>query len=98
MLQEKAKSIEEMRTKYAGSDIYETNKTLANALQESTKNLEYHQNDLLKIGDDIRRQIEKVEEFRERIEAEITKAFSEKVIIQIDDLNLEPLLVKCKIS
>ncbi|MHA1882427.1 MAG: hypothetical protein ACTSUO_05220 [Candidatus Thorarchaeota archaeon] len=97
-LQEKAKAIEDMRTKYAGSDIYEKDKALSTTLQEAGKNLEYHQNDLLKIGDDIRRQIEKVEEFRERIEAEIKTAFKEKVIIQIGDLHLEPLLEKCKVK
>ena len=68
------------------------------ALKEAAKNLEYHQNDLLKIGDDIRRQIEKVEEFRERIEVEIKTAFKENAIIQIGDLHLEPLLEKCKVS
>lgn len=97
-LQEKAKAIEDMRTKYAGSDIYAKDKILANTLEEATKNLEYHQNDLLKISDDIRRQIEKVAEFRVRIEAEIKKTFKEKIVIQIGDLKLEPLLEKCKVS
>ncbi len=96
--QERTKAIENMRTEYAGSDVYQKNKDLSDAFNEAKKNLDYHNNDILKIASDIERQIEKVEEFRERIEDEIQKAFEEKVSIQIDDLELEPLLEKCKLN
>ncbi|MHA1576305.1 MAG: hypothetical protein ACTSU3_02980, partial [Candidatus Thorarchaeota archaeon] len=96
--QERAKAIENMRTEYAGSDVYQKNQDLSDAFNEAKKNLDYHNNDILKIASDIERQIEKVEEFRERIEDEIQKAFEEKVSIQIDDLDLEPLLEKCKLN
>ncbi|MHA1480414.1 MAG: hypothetical protein ACTSQZ_03195 [Candidatus Thorarchaeota archaeon] len=96
--QERAKAIENMRTEYAGSDVYQKNQDLSDAFNEAKKNLNYHNNDILKIASDIERQIEKVEEFRERIEEEIQKAFGEKVTIQIDDLELEPLLEKCRLN
>jgi hypothetical protein len=97
-LQDQAKEIQDKRERYAGSDVYTQNERLQNNLTEATKNLEYHMNDLLKIGDDIKRQIEKVEEFRARIESEILEHFTEKVIIKIDDLGLEPLLQQCSIN
>ena len=97
-LQDQAKELEDKRQKYAGSDVYTQNERLQSALTEATKNLEYHMNDLLKIGDDIQRQIEKVEEFRMRIESEMLEHFTEKVIIKIDDLGLEPLLDQCSIN
>ncbi len=97
-LQKKAKNVEKKKTEFAGSDIYAKNRRLAEELEEAKRNLEYHSNDLLRIGDDIKRQISKVEEFRERIESEIYKAFNEKVKIVIEDLGLEPLLEKCKVE
>ncbi|MHA1575914.1 MAG: hypothetical protein ACTSU3_00995, partial [Candidatus Thorarchaeota archaeon] len=96
--QDKAKAIEDMRTKYADSDVYAKNQALSDSFNEAKRNLEYHTNYILKIASDIERQIEKVGEFRERIESEIQKAFKEKVSIQIDDLELEPLLEKCKLD
>jgi predicted phage-related endonuclease len=65
-------------------------------LNEASKNLDYHTNDLLKVGADIKRQIARVEEFRTRIESEILESFEEKIIIKIDELGLEPLLALCE--
>ena len=94
--QDQAKEIENKRHTYAGSDVYSKNEALQDALNEATKNLEYHRNDLLRIRDDITRQIDKVKEFKTRIESEISDAFSEKVIIQIE-VSLEPLLEMCRV-
>jgi len=90
-LQVQAKEIENKRHTYAGSDVYSKNKILQNALNEATKNLEYHSNDLHRIRDDITRQIDKVTEFKVRVESDILEAFSEKVTIQVE-VSLEPLL------
>ncbi len=95
-LQDQAKEIESKRHTYAGSDVYSKNEILQNALNEATKNLEYHNNDLLRIRDDITRQIGKVTEFKVRVESDILEAFSEKVTIQVE-VSLEPLLDMCKI-
>ncbi|MHA1942976.1 MAG: hypothetical protein ACW96M_01135, partial [Candidatus Thorarchaeota archaeon] len=90
-LQTQAKGIEEKRHTYAGSDVYSKNDSLRAELNEAQKNLEYHSNDLLRIRDDITRQIDKVKEFKSRIETEITEAFGAKVTIQVE-VSLEPLL------
>jgi hypothetical protein len=90
-LQDQAKVIENKRHTYAGSDVYSKNETLQNALNEAIKNLDYHSNDLLRIRDDIKKQIDKVKEFKGRIETEILEAFDEKVTIQVE-VSLEPLL------
>jgi len=95
-LQDQGKEIENKRHTYAGSDVYSTNKRLQDSLNEAKKNLEYHRNDLLRIRDDIRKQIDKVNEFKSRIESEILAAFSEKVTIQIE-VSLEPLLEMCQV-
>ena len=95
-LQDQAKEIENKRHTYAGSEVYSKNEILQNALNEATKNLEYHSNDLLRIRDDITRQIDKVTEFKVRVESDILEAFSEKVTIQVE-VSLEPLLELCKI-
>jgi hypothetical protein len=95
-LQNQAKEIEDKRHTYAGSDVYSKNETLQISLNEAKKNLEYHRNDLLRIRDDIARQIDKVNEFKNRIESEILDAFNEKVIIQIE-VSLEPLLELCQL-
>ena len=95
-LQDQAKEIENKRDTYAGSDVYFQNETLQNALNEATKNLEYHSNDLLRIRDDITRQIDKVKEFKGRIETEIVEAFSAKVTIEVE-VSLAPLLDLCQI-
>lgn len=95
-LQNQAKEIEDKRHTYAGSDVYAQSESLQSALNEATKNLEYHNNDLLRIRDDISRQIDKVTEFKTRIESEILEDFEEKVSIQIE-VSLEPLLELCKI-
>ncbi len=96
-LQAKAKDIEEKRTKYAGSDVYAKNKNLSEALEEAKKNLEYHKNDLLRVGDDIKREIEKFDDFKNRVESEINDAFDEKIAIEVEQLKLVPLLEKCRI-
>lgn len=94
--QQKAKEIEEKRVQYAGSDVYTKNNELAGLLDEAQKNLEYHKNDLLKIGDDLRREIDKFEEFKSRVESEINEALDEEIAIQADTLALVPLLEACK--
>lgn len=96
--QETAKAIDEKRRTYADSDVYAQSDAFSKRLEEATKNLEYHSNDLLRIRDEIERQIEKVEEFRHRVESEIMDSFDEKIIIKIDNLGLEPLLVQCSAS
>ena len=93
--QEQVKEIENKRHTYAGSDVYSKNQALQDSLDEAKKNLEYHRNDLLRIRDDIARQIEKVNEFKNRIESEILEAFNDKVTIQIE-VSLEPLLELCQ--
>jgi hypothetical protein len=93
-LQTQAKTIEEKRHTYAGSDVYKKSEDLQTALTEAKKNLEYHKNDLLRIRDDLERQIVKVTEFKARIESEILEAFSEKVTIMLE-VSLEPLLKMC---
>ncbi len=95
-LQNQAKEIENKRHTYAGSDVYSKNETLQTALNEAAKNLDYHSNDLLRIKDDISRQIEKVKEFKGRIESEILDAFNERVTIEVE-VSLEPLLDLCVI-
>ncbi|MDF1538389.1 MAG: hypothetical protein P1Q69_05760 [Candidatus Thorarchaeota archaeon] len=97
-LHEKALEIEDKKTKYAGSDVYTKNQKLASALDEATKNLEYHWNDLLKIGDDIRREIAKFEDFKSRVASEILEAFGESIEIKVETLGLLPLLEKCKVE
>ncbi|MDH4212796.1 MAG: hypothetical protein OEV85_02645 [Candidatus Thorarchaeota archaeon] len=95
--QTQAKSIEEKRRTYAGSDVYKKSEELQTALNEAYKNLEYHRNDLLRIRDDLERQITKVNEFKTRIETEILAAFSEKVTIDLE-VSLEPLLKMCTLE
>ena len=90
-LQNQAKGIEEKRHTYAGSDVYSKNNELRQELGEAEKNLEYHSNDLLRLRDDITRQIDKVKVFKGRIETEIQEAFGEIVTIQVE-VSLEPLL------
>ncbi len=96
-LQEKAKSVEERKRQFAGSEIYARAAELEARFEEARKNLEYHKNDLRRIADEIRRQLEKMEEFRKRIEQEIKEAFGETVHIKIEE-TLEPLLAKCNVD
>ncbi|MFX1369866.1 MAG: hypothetical protein ACFFAY_14820 [Promethearchaeota archaeon] len=95
-LQTKAKQIEEKRHTFAGSDVYAENERLVSNLEEAHKNLEYHKNDLLRIRDDISREVERAKDFKVRIESEILESFEEKVILQLE-VSLEPLLAKCEI-
>jgi len=95
--QNQAKEIEAKRHTYAGSDVYRKSAELEANLSEAKKNLEYHKNDLLRIRDDLQRQIAKVEEFKVRIEAEILEAFTEKVTIKLE-VSLEPLVALCTIE
>ncbi len=97
-LQMQAKELEEKRQTFAGSDVYKKSAVLTERLNEASKNLEYHTNDLLKVGADIKKQISRVEEFRTRIESEILESFEEKITIKIDELGLEPLLTRCVVS
>ena len=97
-LQLQAKELDEKRRTFAGSDVYKKSAVLIERLNEASKNLEYHTNDLLKVGADIKKQIARVEEFRTRIESEILESFEEKIIIKIDELGLEPLLTRCVVN
>ncbi|MGY5859911.1 MAG: hypothetical protein RTU63_11130 [Candidatus Thorarchaeota archaeon] len=96
-LQNRAKEIEENRHTYAGSDVYTQSAELEANLNEAKKNLNYHKNDLLRIRDDLQRQIGKVDEFKVRIQAEILESFEEKVTIQLE-VSLEPLVALCSIE
>ena len=95
-LQNQAKAIENKRHTYANSDVYSKNDELQHNLNEAKKNLEYHSNDLLRIHDEISKQIDKVKEFKTRIESEILESFNEKVTIHVE-VSLEPLLEMTKI-
>jgi hypothetical protein len=95
--QTQAKDIEEKRHTYAGSDVYAKSEQLRMAVIEAQKNLEYHSNDLLRIRDDLERQIAKVKEFKARIESEILEAFGEKITIELE-VSLEPLLKMCSVQ
>jgi len=97
-LQLQAKELDEKRRTFAGSDVYKRSAVLAERLNESSRNLEYHTNDLLKVGDDIKKQISRVEEFKTRIESEILEFFEEEITIKIDKLGLEPLFERCVVS
>jgi hypothetical protein len=96
-LQSQAKAIDEKRRTFTGSEVYERNAELASHLEEAAKNLEYHKNDLLRIRDDITKQLDKIKESKTRIESELLSAFSEPVVIDIG-ITLEPLLQKCNIE
>ena len=96
-LQNQAKEIEDKRHTYAGSDVYRKSAELEANLLEAKKNRDYHKNDLLRIRDDLKRQIGKVEEFKIRIEAEILDSFNETVTIQLE-VSLEPLVALCTIE
>lgn len=96
-LQNQAMEIEEKKHTYAGSDVYTKSAELQAKLSEAKKNLDYHKNDLLRIRDDLERQIGKVEEFKVRIESEILESFTEKVTIQLE-VSLEPLVALCTIE
>ncbi|MFX1415592.1 MAG: hypothetical protein ACFFC0_02220 [Promethearchaeota archaeon] len=96
-LQQKAKEVEEKRLSYAGSDVYAESARLQNDLEEAEKNLEYHRNDMLRIRDDISREVSRVEEHKERIESEILESFDERVTLQLE-IKLEPLLEKCVVD
>jgi hypothetical protein len=77
--------------------VYTKSEQLKNAVTEAQKNLEYHTNDLLRIRDDLERQIAKVKEFKARIESEILEAFGEKITIDLE-VSLEPLLKLCTVQ
>lgn len=96
-LQNQAKDIEEKKHTYAGSDVYKKSEQLSNSLNEAKKNFEYHKNDLLRIRDDLTRQIAKVAEFKSRIEKEIFESFQEKVTIELE-VSLDPLIAMCTID
>ena len=91
-LQQQAKELDEKRRTFAGSDVYEKSAVLTKRLNEASKNLKYHTNDLLKVGDDIKRQIARIEEFKIRIESEILESFGEKITIKIDKLIFQKLI------
>ena len=96
-LQNQAQDIEDKRHTYAGSDVYRQSEELEASLSEAKKNLDYHKNDLRRIGDDLQRQIGKVDEFKARIEAEIRESFTAKVSIQLE-VSLEPLVALCTVE
>ncbi|TXT57493.1 MAG: hypothetical protein BAJATHORv1_10195 [Candidatus Thorarchaeota archaeon] len=96
-LQEQAKEIERKRKEFADSDVYSKDAKLKVEVEEARKNLEYHQNDLLRVKDDIERELEKMKDYKSRIEKELLKSFSAKVSIEYGE-TLEPLLQKCSIE
>ncbi|NHJ14594.1 MAG: hypothetical protein EAX95_13020 [Candidatus Thorarchaeota archaeon] len=95
--QKKAKEVEDKRHSFADSDVYAQNERLEAAVDEARKNLEYHKNDLLRIRDDITREVERAKDFKERIQSEILESFGEKVNLQLE-VSLEPLLDKCTVA
>jgi hypothetical protein len=96
-LQEKAKELEEKRHAFADSDVYAKSAKLQDELNEAEKNLEYHRNDMLRIRDDIKRELTRAKDFKVRIESEILESFEEKVNLQME-IALEPLLDKTNID
>jgi hypothetical protein len=96
-LQEKAKELEEKRHAFADSDVYAKSAKLQDELNEAEKNLEYHRNDMLRIRDDIKRELTRAKDFKVRIESEILESFEEKVSLQME-IALEPLLDKTNID
>ncbi|MFX0107520.1 MAG: hypothetical protein ACFE7R_04485 [Candidatus Hodarchaeota archaeon] len=96
-LQEKAKSVESKRLNFAGSDVYQESARLSSELDEAQKNLDYHKSDMMRIHDDIMREVARTKDYKERIEAEILESFEEKVILQLE-ISLEPLLEKCRVA
>ncbi len=96
-LQQKAKELEEKRRKFAGSDVYAESDRLKNELEEARKNLEYHRNDMLRIRDDIERELARVKDHKDRVESEILESFEEKVSLELE-ISLEPLLKMCVVD
>jgi hypothetical protein len=96
-LQEKAKELEEKRHAFADSDVYAKSAKLQEELNEAERNLEYHRNDMLRIRDDISREIARAKDFKVRIESEILESFEEKVNLQME-ISLEPLLEKTNVT
>jgi hypothetical protein len=95
--QDTAKEIDRKRKEYAGSEIYRRTEELEGKVREAEKNVKYHNNDLLRIRDDIKKQLEKADDFKKRIEAEIAKNLGKKVTIDLG-VTLEPLLEECVID
>ncbi|MHA2210064.1 MAG: hypothetical protein ACXABV_12945 [Candidatus Thorarchaeota archaeon] len=96
-LQGKAQELEEKRHAFADSDVYAKSAKLQEELNEAEKNLEYHRSDMLRIRDDIKREIARAKDFKVRIESEILESFEEKVKLQME-ISLEPLLEKTSIA
>jgi len=93
-LQAQAKALEEKRHRFVDSEIHAKNKELAACVEEAAKNLEYHRNDLLRIRDEITRQLDKIKESEIRIENDILTAFGESITMDVG-VTLEPILEKC---
>ncbi|MEM2142251.1 MAG: hypothetical protein QXS20_00170 [Candidatus Thorarchaeota archaeon] len=93
-LQMEARALDERRRAFAGSEVYAAVAKLEGRYEEAKKNLEYHTNDLLRVKDEIRRQLDKLKEFKAAIESDILKFFKEQVTIEMGE-TLEPLLDKC---
>jgi hypothetical protein len=93
-LQAQAKALEEKRYRFVDSEIHAKNKELAACVEEAAKNLEYHRNDLLRIRDEITRQLDKIKESEIRIENDILTAFGESITMDVG-VTLEPILEKC---
>ncbi|MFX1261633.1 MAG: hypothetical protein ACFFAZ_06065 [Promethearchaeota archaeon] len=96
-IQEKAKELEEKRHAFADSDVYAKSAKLQEELNEAERNLEYHRNDMLRIRDDISREISRAKDFKVRIESEILESFEEKVNLQME-ISLEPLLERTNVA
>jgi len=95
--QEEAKELERKRKEYADSHVYSRRDELKENVDEAKKNLEYHKNDLLRVRDDIIKQLKKVKLYKIRIEKDLQKAFGEEVKIKVGT-TLEPLLKLCRVD
>ncbi len=81
-IQKKAKQLLSQKNEIlTNSDVYSKLKLLEDNLEEAKRNLEYHQNVLLKAEDDLKNHHEKIREYKSKIESEIYEMIEESVEI-----------------
>ncbi len=81
-IQKKAKELLSQKNQIlTNSDVYSKLKLLEDNLEEAKRNLEYHQNVLLKAEDDLKSHHEKIREYKSKIESEIYEMIEESVEI-----------------
>ncbi len=81
-IQKKAKELISRKNELLqNSNVYTRLKELEDALEEAKRNLEYHQNVLLKSQDDLKKHHEKIHEYKLKIESEIQERIEESVEI-----------------